>query len=73
MKRRRGNPTWGKPDMGPVVPTITEFEKVVSKHELSPEQYRQSEELRAWAQHNKNSKYVPEDLLKAWGFPIELE
>jgi hypothetical protein len=29
MEKRRGNPNWGKPDpIGPVIPTITEFEKV---------------------------------------------
>jgi hypothetical protein len=27
MAKRRGNPNWGKPEpIGPIVPTITEFE-----------------------------------------------
>jgi hypothetical protein len=27
--------------------------------------------LREWARRNKNSKYIPEPLLEAWGFEIE--
>jgi len=73
MKRRRGNPNWGKPELGgPIVPVITEFEKAASTYKLSPEQYVQSAELREWARRNKNSKFIPEALLKAWGFEIEL-
>ena len=26
---------------------------------------------REWARRNKNSKYIPEPLLEAWGFEIE--
>ena len=30
MAKRRGNPNWGKPEpIGPVIPTIVEFERVV--------------------------------------------
>jgi hypothetical protein len=72
MARRRGNPNWGKPEpLGPVTPTITEFEKVVSKLKLQPNQYINSTGLREWAYRNKNSKYIPESLLDAWGFEIE--
>jgi hypothetical protein len=72
MARRRGNPNWGKPEpLGPVTPTITEFEKVVCKLKLQPDQYIRSTSLRAWAHRNKNSKYIPERLLEAWGFEIE--
>ncbi len=28
-------------------------------------------QLREWARRNKNSKYIPEALLEAWGFEIE--
>ena len=27
--------------------------------------------VREWARRNKNSKYIPEPLLEAWGFEIE--
>ena len=69
--RRRGNPNWGKAESGPVVPVVTEFEKTVDEYKLTPDQYLQSSELREWARRNKNSKYVPESLLEAWGFEIE--
>ncbi len=69
--KRRGNPNWGKPDWGPVVPVVTEFEKTVEEYKLTPDQYLQSSQLREWARRNKNSKYIPEPLLEAWGFEIE--
>src|SRR5438309_10259706 len=72
MAKRRGNPNWGKPEpIGPIVPTITEFEQVVCEYKLSPDQYLRSTRLREWARRNKNSKYIPEPLLEAWGFEIE--
>src|ERR1700677_4802631 len=72
MAKRRGNPNWGKPEpIGPVVPTITEFEQVVREYKLTPDQYLRSTRLREWARRNKNSKYIPEPLLEAWGCEIE--
>jgi hypothetical protein len=53
------------------VPTITEFEQVVKEFKLLPDQYIRSTRLREWARKNKNSKYIPESLLEAWGFEIE--
>ncbi len=36
MAKRRGNPNWGKPEpIGPVTPTITEFEQVVHEYKLN--------------------------------------
>lgn len=58
--KRRGNPNWGKPEYGPVVPVVTEFEKTVDEYKLTPDQYLQSSQLR-------------EPLLKAWGFEIEAQ
>jgi hypothetical protein len=72
MAKRRGNPNWGKPQMdGPVIPTITQFQQVTRELKLQPEQYIRSNRLREWARHNKNSRYIPEPLLEAWGFEIE--
>ena len=72
MAKRRGNPNWGKPEpIGPVVPTVTSFEEIVKEFKLSPDQYIRSTRLREWARRNKNSKYIPEALLEAWGFEIE--
>ncbi len=50
---------------------ITEFEQVVREFNLQPDQYIRSIRLREWANRNKNSKYIPEPLLEAWGFEIE--
>ena len=72
MAKRRGNPNWGKPEpIGPVTPTVTSFEQVVKEYKLTPDQYVRSTRLREWARRNKNSKYIPEALLEAWGFEIE--
>ena len=70
--KRRGNPNWGNPrPVGSVVATITEFEKTANEYNLAPDQYLQSTQLREWARRNRNSRFVPEPLLKAWGFEIE--
>lgn len=69
--KRRGNPNWGKPDSSPGVPVATEFEKKAEEYKLAPDQYLQSSQLRDWARRNMKSKFVPESLLKAWGFEIE--
>ena len=70
MAKRRGNQNGGKPQMaGP--PPIIEFERVTHDFKLQPEQYIRSTRLREWARHNKNSKFIPEPLLEAWGFEIE--
>jgi hypothetical protein len=72
MAKRRGNPNWGKPELnGPVIPTITEFDRVTRELNLQPDQYILSTQLREWARLNKNSTFIPERLLKAWGFEVE--
>jgi hypothetical protein len=49
------------------------FERFVDSLKLSPEQYKSSPELREWVLRNKDHKYVPPDLLKAFGFQVNLE
>ena len=49
------------------------FDRVVDFLKLSPEQYQSSTELREWVLRNKDHKYVPPDLLKAFGFQVNLE
>jgi hypothetical protein len=72
MAKRRGNPNWGKFEpAGQVIPTITEFEKTTHEFSLQPDQYIKSTLLREWAGRNKNSKFIPEPLLEAWGFEVE--
>lgn len=69
MAQQRGNPNWGKPEpFGLFVPATTEFEQKAREFKLKPDQYLSSELLHGWVERNRNSKYVPESLLKAWGF-----
>lgn len=71
MAKKRGNPNWGKPDMqtAPVVPTS--FEDVVKKLRLSPAESEGSARLKEWVRKNKDQKYIPDDLLKLWGFEVK--
>ena len=69
---RRGNPNWGKPvPFGPAGPSVSAFEEAVKELKLRPDQYVHSERLREWAWRNRNSKFVPEALLQAWGFETD--
>jgi hypothetical protein len=45
---------------------------MVRRLKLSEKEYRSSIPLRQWAQKHKNSKYVPQDLLEAWGIEVNL-
>jgi hypothetical protein len=71
MIKKRGNPNWGKPQMSVSPVIIIEFERIAREFKLQPDQYVRSVRLREWASRNKNSKYIPEALLEAWGFEIE--
>ena len=73
MAKRPGNPNWGKPDPAQWTPTISTFETLVKSLKLSPDQYENSSALKEWVRQNKDQKYVPVDLLKAWGFTVKSE
>ncbi len=66
---KKGNPNWGKKQVpsGRVLPTATSFEEAVKKLKLGTDQYVHSTPLREWARRNRNSKFIPESLLQAWG------
>jgi hypothetical protein len=74
MAKRRGNPNWGKPEPF-TMPTDTKssFESFVASLGLTPDQYLNSKELKEWVRKNKDQKYVPQDLLKSWGFTASSE
>ena len=74
MPRKRGNPNWGKPEVNTVPYAGTRsFEEVVKKLRLSPAEYEGSIDLKEWAQKNKDLKYVPSHLLKAWGLEVKAD
>jgi hypothetical protein len=71
MAKKRGNPNWGKRELhaGPV--RATSFEEVVRKLRLSPADYEGSLTLKEWVRKNRDQKYIPDDLLKLWGFEVK--
>jgi hypothetical protein len=66
MIKPRGNPNWGKPTPFTAA-GVSSFEIVVRSLGLVPNQYQGSALLRDWVEKNKHNKYVPPDLLTAWG------
>jgi hypothetical protein len=51
--------------------SATTFDRVVENLGLRPEEYVASSALKEWVRLNKDEKYVPPDLLEAWGFSAE--
>jgi hypothetical protein len=49
----------------------TSFEKMVKNLGLSPQEYQSSVLLKEWVRQHMDEKYVPMDLLKAWGLVDE--
>ena len=72
MKKKRGNPNWGKPELhSALLVQPNSFEEVVKKLRLSPTEYESSIQLQDWARNNKDQKYVPSTLLQAWGLEVK--
>ena len=67
MSKQRGNPNWCQPP-GPCSPVVSAFELQNRKLGLSPDEFVSSEPLKEWARKNRDHKFVPSDLLQAWGF-----
>lgn len=70
--QKRGNPNWGKPCQS-IPDRGTLFDDLVKKHKLEghPELWQDSRALKMFAERNHGSRYVPEWLLKIWGFSID--
>jgi len=73
-KRNRGNPLWGgKATTLPKAAAITEFERMVAHLGLHTEREMvASETLRMWLRKYKNTRYVPESVLRACGMEAEI-
>jgi hypothetical protein len=68
---RRGNSQFTNPAaIGPPIASQTSFERVVQELDLLPSEYASSPRLRDWVSRNKDQKYVPSELLKAFGFEV---
>ena len=69
--RIKSNSNWGKPS-GNILVTTTSFEEMVRGLKLSEKEYQNSIPLKEWAKKHKDSKYIPHDLLEAWGIEAKL-
>jgi len=69
VRRRRGNPNWGRP-LSPMRVLPTEFERQTRSLRLTPKKYASSVELRRWCERNKNHHFIPEWLLKLWNISV---
>jgi hypothetical protein len=47
------------------------FEHIAAMLRLAAEACADSTRLREWARKNKNDRYVPSELLQAWGFTVD--
>lgn len=55
-----------------MVESKTSFDEIVRNLGLSsPAEYVSSAALKDWVRVNKDHKYVPQDLLEAWGFAVD--
>ncbi len=73
MPKKRGNPHWCRPvPFGTLVASPPSFESVTKVLGLAPEDLQASIPLKEWVSRNKNYKYVPLDLLEAWGFSVDV-
>ncbi len=53
--------------------SVSSFDALVKSLGLSPDQYANSGPLKEWVAKNKDHKYVPLNLLEAWGFKAQSE
>ncbi len=74
MFLRRGDPQFTNPAaIEPPLASQISFERVVEELRLSPSEYATSPRLRDWVFRNKDRKYVPSELLKAFGFEVNAD
>ena len=71
MRRRQVNRNFTKPGSRPIVFSANSFEQMVKTLNISPEEYRSSPELKEWVRQNKDQRYVPPELLEAFGFQVD--
>jgi hypothetical protein len=71
MPRKRGNPNWGSGQQPRIAPAAaTEFEWKLQELGLTNETCVSSVQL-TWCAQNKNQRFIPEWLLKAWQMQVD--
>src|SRR5712671_4183565 len=73
MRRRQVNRNFTKPGSRQIVFSANSFEQMVKTLNISPEEYRSSLALKEWVRQNKDQRYVPPELLEAFGFQVDVE
>jgi hypothetical protein len=73
MRRRQVNRNFTKPGSRPIVFSANSFEQMIKTLNISPDEYRSSPELKEWVRQNKDHRYVPPELLEAFGFQVDAE
>jgi hypothetical protein len=69
--RRSVNRNFTKPGSIRPVTSPSSFEQLVKELNISPAEYRSSSELKEWVRRNKDDRYVPTEVLKAFGFRVD--
>jgi hypothetical protein len=69
--RRSVNRNFTKPGSIRPVSFPNSFEQIVKELKISPGEYRKSPELKEWVRRNKDDRYVPTEVLKAFGFRVD--
>src|SRR3981189_3336406 len=64
--RRSVNRNFTKPGAFRPVTPPSSFEQIVKELKISPGEYSTSRELKEWVRRNKDERYVPPELLKAF-------
>lgn len=54
-----------------VTPSNPSFDEIVRHLRLSPHEYMDSIELKEWVRRNKDQRYVPTEVLNAFGFDVD--
>jgi hypothetical protein len=71
--RHPGNRNFTNPGaIGLILSSPSSFERIVTALKISPDEYLSSPKLKEWVRRNKDQKYVPTDLLKAFGFLVDV-
>ena len=73
MARGRQHIPWSKDLPDTDLKNQSDFELEVERLQLQPREYVSSIPLRYWAQLNRKRRYVPEELLRAWGMELDPE
>jgi hypothetical protein len=69
--RRSVNRNFTKPGSIRPVAFPNSFEQIVKRAKDFTWEYRKSPELKEWVRRNKDDRYVPTEVLKAFGFRVD--